>query len=104
MVTNRKLTEKNKKRNGKERMASYFKYIGKSLMVAITEAQIDSLPHVTKKCSPRYKMSDPRFARVKSDPRFRKPRKHQAKVVVDERFKGVFERGKEKKARSGAYY
>jgi len=49
-------------------------------------------------------MSDPRFARVKSDPRFRRPKKHQAKVIVDERFKGVFEQGKEKKGKSGAYY
>ncbi|KIJ45262.1 hypothetical protein M422DRAFT_75247 [Sphaerobolus stellatus SS14] len=36
-------------------------------------------------------MSDPRFARIKSDPRFRKPRKKENKVVVDDRFKSVFE-------------
>ncbi|KAG7099180.1 hypothetical protein E1B28_001049 [Marasmius oreades] len=36
-------------------------------------------------------MSDPRFARLKTDPRFRRPRKHQSKVVVDERFKSVFQ-------------
>ncbi|KAI3621900.1 pre-rrna-processing protein esf1 [Moniliophthora roreri] len=35
-------------------------------------------------------MSDPRFARLKTDPRFRRPKKHQSKVVVDERFKSVF--------------
>ncbi|KAG1723525.1 uncharacterized protein EDB91DRAFT_1172489 [Suillus paluster] len=36
-------------------------------------------------------MSDPRFARLKTDPRFRRPKKHQSKVVVDERFKGIFD-------------
>ncbi|KAG6885584.1 hypothetical protein C0993_012586 [Termitomyces sp. T159_Od127] len=35
-------------------------------------------------------MSDPRFARLKSDPRFRRPRKKQAKVLIDDRFKSVF--------------
>ncbi|EGO20002.1 hypothetical protein SERLADRAFT_418227 [Serpula lacrymans var. lacrymans S7.9] len=39
-------------------------------------------------------MSDPRFARLKADPRFRRPKKQQSKVVVDERFKEVFEDGK----------
>ncbi|CAE7149382.1 unnamed protein product [Rhizoctonia solani] len=34
-------------------------------------------------------MSDPRFARLKSDPRFRKPRKSKNKVVVDSRFKSL---------------
>lgn len=34
-------------------------------------------------------MSDPRFARLKSDPRFRRTRKHKDKVTVDERFKSV---------------
>ncbi|KAJ7103583.1 hypothetical protein B0H15DRAFT_812865 [Mycena belliarum] len=33
---------------------------------------------------------DPRFARLRSDPRFRRPRKEKSKVVVDDRFKGVF--------------
>ncbi|KAJ7293526.1 hypothetical protein C8J57DRAFT_1269246 [Mycena rebaudengoi] len=33
---------------------------------------------------------DPRFARLRSDPRFRRPRKDKAKVVVDDRFKAVF--------------
>ncbi|KAF9457452.1 hypothetical protein BDZ94DRAFT_1202746, partial [Collybia nuda] len=42
-------------------------------------------------------MSDPRFARVKSDPRFRRFRKKESKVIVDERFKGVFAVGKTKK-------
>ncbi|TFK41218.1 hypothetical protein BDQ12DRAFT_679099 [Crucibulum laeve] len=45
-------------------------------------------------------MSDPRFARLKSDPRFRRPKKQQARVVVDERFKDVFEPGKKKKGKS----
>ncbi|KAJ7125635.1 hypothetical protein C8R43DRAFT_712063 [Mycena crocata] len=33
---------------------------------------------------------DSRFARLRSDPRFRRPRKDKSKVVVDDRFKGVF--------------
>ncbi|KAI0068254.1 hypothetical protein BV25DRAFT_1987063 [Artomyces pyxidatus] len=36
-------------------------------------------------------MSDPRFARLKTDPRFRRPKKHTSKVVVDERFKSIFQ-------------
>ncbi|PCH33706.1 hypothetical protein WOLCODRAFT_14847 [Wolfiporia cocos MD-104 SS10] len=36
-------------------------------------------------------MSDPRFARFKTDPRFRKIRKEESKVVLDERFKSVLE-------------
>jgi hypothetical protein len=35
-------------------------------------------------------MSDPRFARFKTDPRFRKIKKNDHKVVVDERFKSLF--------------
>ncbi|KAF4605163.1 pre-rRNA-processing protein esf1 [Pleurotus pulmonarius] len=35
-------------------------------------------------------MSDPRFARLKTDPRFRRPKKQSTKVVVDERFKDIF--------------
>ncbi|KAH8100655.1 hypothetical protein BXZ70DRAFT_989113 [Cristinia sonorae] len=42
-------------------------------------------------------MSDPRFARLKSDPRFRSIRKQNAKVVVDDRFKSVFSDSKKKK-------
>ncbi|KAJ7225565.1 hypothetical protein GGX14DRAFT_639656 [Mycena pura] len=34
---------------------------------------------------------DARFARLRSDPRFRRPRKDKSKLVVDQRFKGVFE-------------
>ena len=41
-------------------------------------------------------MSDPRFARLKSDPRFRRPKKKLTKVVVDERFKSVFAKEKKK--------
>ncbi|KAJ7900291.1 hypothetical protein B0H14DRAFT_3080630 [Mycena olivaceomarginata] len=33
---------------------------------------------------------DSRFARLRSDPRFRRPRKEKSKVVVDDRFKAVF--------------
>ncbi|KAG6814076.1 hypothetical protein H0H92_003123 [Tricholoma furcatifolium] len=46
-------------------------------------------------------MSDPRFARLKSDPRFRRPRKKHAKVLIDDRFKAVFEQPKNKQ--SGIY-
>ncbi|KAG8763745.1 pre-rRNA-processing protein esf1, partial [Ceratobasidium sp. 423] len=34
-------------------------------------------------------MSDPRFVRLKSDPRFRKPKRTKNKVVVDSRFKSL---------------
>ncbi|KAH8120202.1 hypothetical protein DFH11DRAFT_1558886 [Phellopilus nigrolimitatus] len=49
-------------------------------------------------------MSDPRFARLRTDPRFRKPKKNQQKVVVDDRFKSIFEddkKGAKKKSKSG---
>ncbi|KZS95969.1 hypothetical protein SISNIDRAFT_451626 [Sistotremastrum niveocremeum HHB9708] len=36
-------------------------------------------------------MPDPRFARIRSDPRFRKPKKQQNKLVVDPRFKAIFD-------------
>jgi len=42
-------------------------------------------------------MSDPRFARLKTDPRFRKIRKNDHKVVVDERFKSIFQDDKKSK-------
>ncbi|EKM61787.1 uncharacterized protein PHACADRAFT_204941 [Phanerochaete carnosa HHB-10118-sp] len=42
-------------------------------------------------------MPDPRFARLKNDPRFRQIRKKEAKVVVDERFKSIFDGSKGKK-------
>jgi hypothetical protein len=45
-------------------------------------------------------MSDPRFARLKTDPRFRRPKKHSSKVVVDERFKGIFDEDKAGKKNS----
>ncbi|TFK77152.1 hypothetical protein BDN72DRAFT_830320 [Pluteus cervinus] len=35
-------------------------------------------------------MSDPRFARLKTDPRFRRPKKHRTKVAADTRFDAVF--------------
>ncbi|KAG8686165.1 pre-rRNA-processing protein esf1, partial [Ceratobasidium sp. 394] len=34
-------------------------------------------------------MSDPRFVRLRTDPRFRKPRQTRNKVVVDQRFKSL---------------
>ena len=46
-------------------------------------------------------MSDPRFARLRSDPRFRRIKKKEAKVVVDERFKSLFDEGKAKKDKKG---
>lgn len=46
-------------------------------------------------------MSDPRFVRFKTDPRFRRIRKKEAKVVVDERFKSIFDEGKGKKDKKG---
>lgn len=42
-------------------------------------------------------MPDPRFARLKTDPRFRRPKKKQQKIVIDERFKSVFRQPKDKK-------
>ncbi|PPQ62833.1 hypothetical protein CVT24_000527 [Panaeolus cyanescens] len=45
-------------------------------------------------------MSDPRFARLKTDPRFRRPRTKQTKVVVDERFKSVFDMSNKDKGKS----
>ncbi|KAI5121290.1 hypothetical protein M0805_002333 [Coniferiporia weirii] len=43
-------------------------------------------------------MSDPRFARLRTDPRFRRPSRAAHKVVVDERFKSVLGRpGKKSK-------
>lgn len=44
-------------------------------------------------------MSDPRFARLKSDPRFRRPKKKLTKVVIDERFKSVFTKEKKKNSK-----
>ena len=40
---------------------------------------------------PPPKMSDARFARLRTDPRFRRLKKERNKVVVDERFKSIFE-------------
>lgn len=40
------------------------------------------------------RMSDPRFARLKTDPRFRPSRKKHQKVVIDERFKSIFDQAK----------
>ena len=42
-------------------------------------------------------MSDPRFARLKTDPRFRKIRKNDHKIAVDERFKSIFQDDKKSK-------
>lgn len=37
----------------------------------------------------KIKMSDPRFARLQTDPRFRRPKQKQLKTEIDERFKDV---------------
>ncbi|KXN90081.1 Pre-rRNA-processing protein ESF1 [Leucoagaricus sp. SymC.cos] len=47
-------------------------------------------------------MSDPRFSRLQTDPRFRRPKKKQQKVVIDERFKSVFDQLKGKKGKERA--
>jgi hypothetical protein len=41
-------------------------------------------------------MPDPRFTRLRSDPRFRTLKKHKNKVAVDSRFNSVFSRDKKK--------
>ncbi|KAG9126529.1 pre-rRNA-processing protein esf1, partial [Ceratobasidium sp. 392] len=46
-------------------------------------------------------MSDPRFARLKTDPRFRKPRRTQNKVVVDQRFKSLLGDGEDETEKKG---
>ncbi|KAG5647933.1 hypothetical protein DXG03_006967 [Asterophora parasitica] len=50
-------------------------------------------------------MSDERFVRLKSDPRFRRPRKKDTKLVIDDRFRSVFaaEKSKTKSARVDKY-
>jgi hypothetical protein len=35
--------------------------------------------------------ADPRFARLQTDPRFRKPKQKNLKVEIDERFRDVLE-------------
>ncbi|KAG7450575.1 uncharacterized protein BT62DRAFT_523469 [Guyanagaster necrorhizus] len=46
--------------------------------------------------------SDPRFSRLRSDPRFRRPRKNISKIVIDDRFKSVFAQEKKPKNKSAA--
>ncbi|KAH9937012.1 uncharacterized protein B0H18DRAFT_1112899 [Fomitopsis serialis] len=46
-------------------------------------------------------MSDPRFARFKTDPRFRRIKKEKQKVVVDDRFKELFDEDKKGKGKKG---
>ena len=46
-------------------------------------------------------MSDPRFARLKTDPRFRRIKKDKNKVVVDDRFKDIFDDKSTKKHKKG---
>ena len=46
-------------------------------------------------------MSDPRFARLKTDPRFRPIKKDKNKVVVDDRFKHFFDENSKNKNKKG---
>ncbi|KAI0094824.1 hypothetical protein BDY19DRAFT_901921 [Irpex rosettiformis] len=46
-------------------------------------------------------MSDPRFAKLKTDPRFRRIRKKEAKVVLDDRFKSILDEGDGKRKKKG---
>ncbi|KZW02680.1 hypothetical protein EXIGLDRAFT_744513 [Exidia glandulosa HHB12029] len=48
-------------------------------------------------------MSDARFARLRTDPRFRRPKKAKAKVVVDDRFKSIFDKDDKKEKRVDKY-
>ncbi|TDL28603.1 hypothetical protein BD410DRAFT_760012 [Rickenella mellea] len=45
-------------------------------------------------------MSDPRFARLRTDPRFRRPKKLQTKVAVDDRFKNIFDKDSKAKRKN----
>ncbi|KAH0826923.1 hypothetical protein J3R83DRAFT_4516 [Lanmaoa asiatica] len=47
-------------------------------------------------------MSDARFASLKTDPRFRRPKKHHSKVILDDRFKHLL--GDEKKGKKQRQY
>ena len=49
-------------------------------------------------------MSDPRFARLTSDPRFRRPRKKKSKIVIDDRFKHIIGASKKGKVKSGTVF
>jgi len=53
------------------------------------------------KLSPQLLMSDPRFTKLKTDPRFRRPKKHQSKAIVDERFKSIFDHPPKKTGKDG---
>ncbi|KAG5638654.1 hypothetical protein H0H81_011206 [Sphagnurus paluster] len=50
-------------------------------------------------------MSDTRFSRLKNDPRFRRPRKKESRIIIDDRFKAVFalEKSKKKSTRIDKY-
>lgn len=48
--------------------------------------------------------TDPRFAKVHTDPRFLKPKRDDTKVVVDERFKGLFQDDKSTKKKKSDKY
>lgn len=52
---------------------------------------------------PTTNMPDPRFTRLRSDPRFRTLKRHKNKVAVDSRFSSVFSTAK-KTSRIGVYF
>jgi hypothetical protein len=79
------LTVKGKK-SGKESNAAQ-RFIAITAPLALSHAVL-----------PSPGMSDSRFDRLRTDPRFRRPRKKHAKVVVDERFKGLFTQKKKRKS------
>ncbi|SPO19832.1 related to ESF1 - 18S rRNA factor, nucleolar protein involved in pre-rRNA processing [Ustilago trichophora] len=47
--------------------------------------------------------TDPRFSKVHTDPRFLKPKRDDTKVVVDDRFKSLFEDDKGRKKKTDKY-
>jgi len=58
------------------------------LSLQIDRAQLSLLPPLS---TPHNDMSDPRFARLHTDPRFVRPKASKSKIVVDDRFKQLFQ-------------
>lgn len=58
---------------------------------------------VTPSSDSTINMSDARFVSLKTDPRFRRPKKHHSKVILDDRFKDLLgdeNKSKKKKKKS----
>jgi hypothetical protein len=53
--------------------------------------RLRSYPGNVYRLHPKIFMADPRFARLRTDPRFRKPKNSHNKIVIDERFKSIFD-------------